>query len=84
MWTHAVVFVHVELDQSMDRGDAVQRAEEEPLMFQGASPRFDHRVRELQFREGQHPAQHARADQVIDLGAHVLDARVRQHDRSRL
>ena len=33
-------------------GDAVQRVEEEPLVFQGAPPRFDHGVGELQFREG--------------------------------
>ena len=80
----AVVFVNVERDQSTDGGDAVQRVEEEPLMFQGAPPRFDHGVRELQFRKGQDPAQQARGDQVIiDLGIHVLDARVRQHDWSR-
>ena len=29
------------------------------------------------------PAQHPRRDQVVDLGIHVLDARVRHHDRSR-
>ena len=29
-------------------------------------------------------AQHSRRDQIVDLGIHVLDARVRQHDRSRL
>ena len=33
-------------------------------MFQGAPPRFDHGVRELQFREGQNPAQHARGDEA--------------------
>ena len=27
------------------------------------------------------PAQHARGDQGVDLGVHVLDARIRQHDR---
>src|SRR5206468_7863239 len=48
MRKHAVVFVDVERDQSTDGGDAVQRVEEQPLMFQGAPPRFDHRVRELQ------------------------------------
>src|ERR1700731_902297 len=64
----AVVFVNVERDQSTDRGDVVQRVEEEPLMFQGAPPRFDHGVRELQLREGQQPAQDARVDQCIDLG----------------
>jgi hypothetical protein len=37
-------------------------------MFEGAPPCFDHGVRELQFREGQDPAQHARGDQVVDLG----------------
>jgi hypothetical protein len=37
-------FVNVERDQSTDGGEAVQRVEEEPLMFQGAPPRFDHGV----------------------------------------
>jgi Inner membrane protein YgaP-like, transmembrane domain len=59
---HAIVFVDVESDQATDRTDAVQRVEEEPLMFEGAPPCFDHGVRELQFREGQNPAQHARGD----------------------
>ena len=43
-----------------------QRVEEKPLMFQGAPPRFDHGVREFQFRQGQDPAQHARGQQVVD------------------
>jgi hypothetical protein len=30
---HAVVFVDVERDQSTDRGNAVQRVEEEPVVF---------------------------------------------------
>ena len=47
----------------------------------GWAPRFDHGVRELQLRERQDPAQHSRGNQVVDLGIHVLDARVRQHDR---
>jgi len=46
------VLLDVERDQSTDRGDAVQRVEEEPLVFQGAPPGFDHGVGELQFREG--------------------------------
>ena len=45
------MFVDVELDQSTDSGDAVQRVEKEPLMFEEAPPRFDHGVRELQFSE---------------------------------
>ena len=60
MRKHAVVFVDVERDQSADGGDAVQRVEEQPLMFQGAPPRFDHRVRELQLGKGQQAAQDAR------------------------
>jgi hypothetical protein len=59
------------------------RVEEKPLMREGAPPRFDHGVGELQFREGQTAAQHARGDQVVDVGIHVLDARVRQQDRRR-
>jgi hypothetical protein len=53
-------------------------------MLQGTPPRFDHGVRERQFREGEHPAQDACADELVDLGVHVPNARVRQHDRSGL
>jgi hypothetical protein len=49
-------------------------------MFQGTPPGFDHRVRELQLREGQETAEDARVDQFVDLGVHVFDARVRQHE----
>ena len=41
MRKHAVVFVDVERHESTDGGDAVERVEEEPLMLQGAPPRFD-------------------------------------------
>jgi hypothetical protein len=51
--------------------------------FYEAPRRYDHGVRERQFGEGQDPAQYARDDQFVDLGVHVLDARVRQDDRSR-
>ena len=81
MWQHAGVLVDVECHESMHGGDAVQRVEEEPLMFEGAPPRFDHGVRELQLRERQDPAQDARGDEFVDLCVHVLDARVRQDDR---
>ena len=30
--------------------------------------------------KAQRPAQHARGDEYIDLGIHVLDARICQHD----
>src|SRR5439155_19856626 len=60
MRKHPVAFVDGERDQSTDSGNAVPRVEEEPLMFQGAPPRFDHGVRELQFGEGQDPAQQSR------------------------
>jgi len=42
MRKHPVVFVDVERYQSTDGSDAVERAEDEPLMFDGAPPRFDH------------------------------------------
>src|ERR1700676_1408410 len=41
MRNHAVVVVDVEGDRSTDGGDAGQRVEEQPEMFQGAPPRFD-------------------------------------------
>jgi len=33
MRKHAIVFVDIERDQSTHRGDAVERVQEEPLMF---------------------------------------------------
>ena len=36
-------------------------------MFQGAPPRFDHGVGELQVREGQDATQHSSGDQLVDL-----------------
>jgi hypothetical protein len=42
MRKHAIVFVDVERYQSTDGSEAFQRVEEEPLMFEGAPPRFDH------------------------------------------
>lgn len=59
--------------------DAVERVQKEPLMFQGTPPGFDHRVRDLQLREGQQTVEDARGDQGVDLGIDVLHARVRQH-----
>jgi hypothetical protein len=50
------------------------------ILSSGAPPRLDHRVREPQFGERQHAAQHARGDQLVDVGIHVLDVAVRQHD----
>ena len=80
MWKYVVVFVDVERHQPTDGRDAIDRVEEEPLMFQGTPPRFDHRVRELQLREGQQPAEDARVDRCVDLGGDVLPTRVCQYD----
>ena len=44
MRKYAIVLVDVERDQSTDRGDTVERVQEESLMFQGAPPRLDHGV----------------------------------------
>ncbi|HUG16836.1 MAG TPA: hypothetical protein VMM78_17650, partial [Thermomicrobiales bacterium] len=58
----------VERHQSLNRRDAVERVEEQPLMFQRTPPRFDHRIRELELCEGQQTASDARLDQRVDLG----------------
>lgn len=58
----AVMFVDVERHQPADGRDAIKRVDEKPLMFQGAPPGFDHRVRKLQVREGHDTAQHARGN----------------------
>jgi hypothetical protein len=59
---HVVVFVDVKRHQSPDRRGAVERVEEEPLVFQRTPPRFDRRVREFQLRERQQTAEDARLD----------------------
>jgi len=76
MWQYVVVFVDVEPHQPTDGRDAIKRVEEEPLMLQGTPPRFDHRVRELQLREGQQPAEDARVDQGLPTEKSVLVATV--------
>src|SRR5215471_12580490 len=48
--------------------------------LQGPPPGFDHRIRELQLGEGQQTAEDARLNQGVDLGIHVLHARIGQHD----
>jgi hypothetical protein len=50
-------------------------------MLQGPPPRLDHRVRELELREGQNATEDARGEQFVDLSVHVLHTRVCQHDR---
>jgi hypothetical protein len=80
MWKYLIVFLDVERHQPTDGRDAIERVEEEPLMFSENATTFDRRVRELQLREGQQTAQDARADQCVDLGVDVLHAGVRQHD----
>ncbi len=80
MRKHPVMFVDRARHQPMNGGDAIERVEEEPVMRQGPPPRVDHRVRALQFRQGQQTAQDARGNQCVDLRVHVLRARVRQHD----
>ena len=82
MRQHAVVFVDVERHESTDGRDAVERVEEEPLMFERPPPRLDHGVGELQLCEGQHPPQDTRGDQFVDLGVYVLDPRIRQYERT--
>ena len=57
--------------QQAGRRDAIERVEEGPLMCQGTPSGFDHRVGELQLREGQETAEDARVDQFVDLGVHV-------------
>ena len=75
------MFVDVELHESTDGSDAVERVEEQPLMFERPPPRLDHGVREPQLRKGQHTAQNTGDDQFIDLGVHVLNPGIRQYDR---
>lgn len=75
------MFVDVERHESTDRGDAVERVEEEPLMCERAPPRLDHGIRELQLREGQHSTQDTARDQVVDLSVYVLDPSIRHDDR---
>src|SRR5215469_16583163 len=64
MRKHAIVLLDVEPNQSTHRGNPIERVQEEPLMFQGAPPCFDHGVRELQLSEGQDATQHSSGDHL--------------------
>jgi len=52
--------------------------EEELLVLERSPPRFDHGVRELQFRQRQDAAQDSRCDQLVDLAIDVLDTAIPQ------
>jgi hypothetical protein len=84
MWKHLVVFLDVEIDESPNGTDAVQRVEEKPLMFESASPRLDHGVRKLHSVHTKTRRRTPLAIKLVDVRNHVLDAGVRQHRRSRL
>jgi hypothetical protein len=70
-----VVLVYEERDQGPDAFDAVEGVEEEPLMFEGAPPRLDHRVRLGDLDLGEDAVKAFGEEGGIDGGVDVLDAR---------
>ena len=77
-----VVLPDEERDQSADSFDGVEGVKEQPLMFQRAPPRFDHRVRFGDLDLGEDAVKASGQKGRVDGGVDVLDAGVR-HDCDR-
>ena len=70
------MFLNVEIDESFDGGDAVERVQVKPLVLQRSPPRFDERVRETDLGHRKESLQRAGLDEFVDLAVDVLDASV--------
>ena len=46
---HSVMLLDVESDETFDGGEGVEAVEEQPVVFEGAPPGLDHRIREGDF-----------------------------------
>ena len=77
-----VVLVNEERDQRAEARDGVEGVEEQPLMFEGAPPRLDHRIGFGDLDLGEDAVEVFGEKGGINGGVDVLDARVR-HDRDR-
>ena len=72
----AVVLLNVELDELPHARDRIQPVQEEPVVFQGAPPGLDHRVRVVDLRHRENSLQETGLHQLADGGVRVLDAGV--------
>ena len=79
MWQTTVVFFDVEPHQFLDGLYRVERVEEEPLVLQDSSPRFDRWVGKRDLRSREHSIEQSRFDEFIDRTIEVLNSTVSQY-----
>jgi hypothetical protein len=73
---HGVMLLDVESDKRFDGGEGVEVVEEQPVVFEGAPPGFDYRIREGDFHLSEDAAETSEAQECIDVTVDVLDARI--------
>jgi len=66
------MLLDVESYELLDRRDAIEGVQEEPLVLQCPPPRLDHRVREAQLGHGENTAKKTGFDQLVDVPVHIL------------
>jgi hypothetical protein len=71
---HGVMLMDVESDETFDGDEGVEAVEEQPVVFEGAPPGFDHRIREGDFDLSEDAAEMSEAQECIDVAVDVLDA----------
>jgi hypothetical protein len=69
-----VMLLDVESDETFDGGEGVEAVEVQPVVFEGAPPGFDHRIREGDFDLSEDAAEMSEAQECIDVAVDVLDA----------
>jgi len=73
---HGVMLRDVERDETLDGGEGIEAVEEQPVVFEGAPPGLDHRIREGDFDLREDAAETSEAQECIDVAVDVLDARI--------
>ena len=68
------MLLDVESDETFDGGEGVEAVEEQPVVFEGAPPGFDYRIREGDFHLSEDAAEMSEAQEFIDVAVDVLDA----------
>jgi hypothetical protein len=76
---HGVMLLDVESDETSTAARGVEVVEEQPVVFEGAPPGLDHRIREGDFDLREDAAETSEAQEYIDVTVDVLDARI-DHD----
>jgi len=73
---HGVMLLDVDRDETLDGGEGIEAVEEQPVVFEGAPPGLDHRIREGDFDLREDAAETSEAQECIDVAVDVLDARI--------